>query len=41
MNKFRQLGFIAYDGDPQGGIKIDRSSLITLLREKPQIAPRD
>jgi CRP/FNR family cyclic AMP-dependent transcriptional regulator len=41
MNKFRQLGFIEYDGDPQGGIKINRPWLTALLHEKPQIAPRD
>jgi CRP/FNR family cyclic AMP-dependent transcriptional regulator len=40
MNKFRQLGFIEYDGDPQGGIKINRSSLATLLGERPHIAPK-
>jgi CRP/FNR family transcriptional regulator, cyclic AMP receptor protein len=41
MNKFRQLGFIEYDGDPQGDIKIDRFLLATLLRERPQVAARD
>jgi len=41
MNKFRQLGLIEYDGDPQGGIKVNRSLLNMLLREKPQIAARD
>jgi CRP/FNR family transcriptional regulator, cyclic AMP receptor protein len=40
MNKFRQLGFVAYDGDPQGGIKVNRSLLSALLRDKPQSAPR-
>jgi CRP/FNR family cyclic AMP-dependent transcriptional regulator len=40
MNRFRQLGFIAYDADPQGGIKINRSLLKTLLRERPHLAPR-
>jgi CRP/FNR family cyclic AMP-dependent transcriptional regulator len=41
MNRFRQRGFIAYDGDLQGGIKINRSSLNTLLREKPPTAARE
>jgi CRP-like cAMP-binding protein len=41
MNKFRQLGFIEYDSDPQGGIKIERSLLAALLRQRPQTAPRD
>jgi CRP/FNR family transcriptional regulator, cyclic AMP receptor protein len=37
MNKFRQLGFIEYDGDAKGGdIKIHRWLLNTLLHEKPQ-----
>jgi CRP-like cAMP-binding protein len=34
MNKFRQLGFIEYNGD----IKVNRSLLNMLLHEKPQIA---
>ena len=33
MNKFRQLGFIEYNGD----IKVNRSLLNMLLHEKPQI----
>jgi CRP/FNR family transcriptional regulator, cyclic AMP receptor protein len=41
MNKFRQLGLIEYDADPQGGIKVNRTLLNMLLRAKPQIAPRD
>jgi CRP/FNR family transcriptional regulator, cyclic AMP receptor protein len=36
MNKFRQLGFIEYNGD----IKVNRSLLNMLLHEKPQIAQR-
>jgi CRP/FNR family cyclic AMP-dependent transcriptional regulator len=40
MNKFRQLGFIEYDGGPQGGIKVKRSLLNVLLRARPPIAPR-
>ena len=34
MNKFRQLGFIEYNGD----IKVNRSLLNMLLHEKPQIS---
>jgi CRP/FNR family cyclic AMP-dependent transcriptional regulator len=41
MNKFRHLGLIEYDGDSQGGIKVNRSLLNKLLRATPQIAPRD
>jgi CRP/FNR family cyclic AMP-dependent transcriptional regulator len=37
MNKFRQLGFIEYNGD----IKVNRSLLNMLLHEKPQIASQD
>jgi CRP/FNR family transcriptional regulator, cyclic AMP receptor protein len=37
MNKFRQLGFIDYNGD----IKVNRSLLSMLLHERPQIASRD
>jgi CRP/FNR family transcriptional regulator, cyclic AMP receptor protein len=37
MNKFRQLGFIEYNGD----IKVHRSLLNALLREKPQIEPQE
>jgi CRP/FNR family cyclic AMP-dependent transcriptional regulator len=37
MNKFRQLGFIEYNGD----IKVNRSLLNMLLHEKPQIAAED
>jgi CRP/FNR family transcriptional regulator, cyclic AMP receptor protein len=39
MNKFRQLGFIEYDGDTKGEIKVNRSLLNVLLHEKPQAAP--
>jgi CRP/FNR family cyclic AMP-dependent transcriptional regulator len=41
MNKFRQLGFIEYDGDTKGEIKVNRSLLNMLLHEKPQIASQD
>jgi hypothetical protein len=37
MNKFRQLGFIEYNGD----IKVNRSLLSMLLHEKPHIASQD
>jgi CRP/FNR family cyclic AMP-dependent transcriptional regulator len=37
MNKFRQLGFIEYNGD----IKVHRSLLTMLLHEKPQIGSSD
>jgi CRP-like cAMP-binding protein len=37
MNKFRQLGFIEYNGD----IKVNRSLLNILLHEKPHIPPSD
>jgi len=38
MNKFRQLGFIEYDGDTKGEIKVNRSLLNVLLHQKPQAA---
>jgi CRP-like cAMP-binding protein len=37
MNKFRQLGFIEYNG----AIKVNRSLLNMLLHERPQIASQD
>src|SRR6202043_1752416 len=37
MNKFRQLGFIEYNGD----IRVNRSLLNMLLHERPQIASPD
>src|SRR5476649_2067813 len=37
MNKFRQLGFIEYNGD----IKVNRSLLNMLLHEKQQAESRD
>jgi CRP/FNR family cyclic AMP-dependent transcriptional regulator len=40
MTKFRQLGFIEYDGDTKGEIKVNRSLLNMLLHEKPQIGSR-
>jgi CRP/FNR family transcriptional regulator, cyclic AMP receptor protein len=41
MNRFRQLGFIEYNGNATGEIKVNRPLLNLLLHEKPQIAPRD
>jgi len=41
MNKFRQLGFIEYDGDTRGKIKVNRSLLNMLLYRKPQIISWD
>ncbi len=35
MNKFRQLGFIEYSSDATGDIKVNRSLLDMLLRERP------
>jgi CRP/FNR family transcriptional regulator, cyclic AMP receptor protein len=40
MNKFRQLGFIEYDGDTKGEIRVNRSLLNMLLHEKPQVGSR-
>jgi CRP/FNR family cyclic AMP-dependent transcriptional regulator len=37
MNKFRQLGFIEYNGD----IKVNRSLLNMLLHEKPRAPSQD
>jgi CRP/FNR family transcriptional regulator, cyclic AMP receptor protein len=41
MNKFRQLGFIDYDGDTKGKIRVNRSLLNMLLHERRHIASRD
>ncbi len=41
MNKFRQLGFIEYDGDTKGEIKVHRSLLNMLLPEKPHVGSQD
>jgi CRP/FNR family cyclic AMP-dependent transcriptional regulator len=41
MNKFRKLGFVEYDGDAKGEIRVNRSLLNMLLHDKPQIAQRD
>jgi CRP/FNR family transcriptional regulator, cyclic AMP receptor protein len=44
MNKFRQLGFIEYNGNikanSNNNIKVNRSLLNMLLHERPQIAQR-
>ena len=37
MNKFRKLGFIDYDGDCNGSIKVHSSLLNSILHEQPQI----
>jgi CRP/FNR family transcriptional regulator, cyclic AMP receptor protein len=41
MNKFRQLGFIEYDGDTKGEIKVNETLLNALLHERRQIASGD
>jgi CRP/FNR family transcriptional regulator, cyclic AMP receptor protein len=40
INKFRQSGFIEYDGGTKGEIKVHRSLLNMLLHEKPRIGSR-
>jgi CRP/FNR family cyclic AMP-dependent transcriptional regulator len=37
MNKFRELGFIAYNGGLEGGIEIHSSLLNAVLHDQPQI----
>ncbi|MFZ0723677.1 MAG: Crp/Fnr family transcriptional regulator [Xanthobacteraceae bacterium] len=37
MNKFRELGFIAYNGGIEGGIEIHSSLLNVVLHDQPQI----
>jgi CRP/FNR family transcriptional regulator, cyclic AMP receptor protein len=37
MNKFRELGFIGYDGGTEGGIEVHSSLLNAVLHEQPQI----
>jgi CRP-like cAMP-binding protein len=37
MNKFRKLGFIAYNGGIDGGIEIRSSLLNVVLHDQPQI----
>jgi CRP-like cAMP-binding protein len=37
MNKFRKLGFIAYDGGVDGGIEVHSSLLNVVLHDQPQI----
>jgi CRP-like cAMP-binding protein len=37
MNKFRELGFIAYNGSTDGGIEIHSSLLNAVLHDQPQI----
>ena len=38
MNRFRKLGFIAYDGSIEHGIEVHSSLLNIILHDKPQIA---
>ena len=37
MNKFRELGFIAYNGSIEGGIEVHSSLLNAVLHDRPQI----
>ena len=37
MNKFRELGFIAYNGGIEGGIEVHSSLLNVVLHDQPQI----
>ena len=37
MNKFRKLGFIAYNGSVEGGIEVHSSLLNVVLHDQPQI----
>ncbi len=37
MNKFRDLGFIAYIGGTKGGIEVNSSLLNAVLHDQPQI----
>jgi CRP-like cAMP-binding protein len=37
MNKFRDLGFIAYNGGTEGGIEVHSSLLNAVLHDQPQI----
>jgi CRP/FNR family transcriptional regulator, cyclic AMP receptor protein len=37
MNKFRKLGFIAYNGSIEGGIEVHSSLLNAVLHDRPQI----
>jgi hypothetical protein len=37
MNKFRELGFIAYNGSIEGGIEVRSSLLNAVLHDRPQI----
>ena len=37
MNKFRQLGLIAYNGDAEGGIEVHSSLLNVVLLDKPKL----
>jgi CRP/FNR family transcriptional regulator, cyclic AMP receptor protein len=37
MNKFRELGFIAYNASVEGGIEVHSSLLNAVLHDQPQI----
>ena len=37
INKFRKLGFIAYNGSIEGGIEVHSSLLNAVLHDRPQI----
>ena len=37
MNKFRELGFIAYNSAMEGGIEVHSSLLNVVLHDQPQI----
>jgi CRP-like cAMP-binding protein len=37
MNKFRELGFIAYDGGIEGGVEVHSSLLNAVLHDRPEI----
>jgi CRP/FNR family transcriptional regulator, cyclic AMP receptor protein len=37
MNKFRELGFISYNGSAEGGIEVRSSLLNAVLHDQPQI----
>ncbi len=41
MNKFRKLGFIEYDGNSKGDIRVNGSLSNILLHEEPQVGPHD
>ena len=40
MNKFRELGFITYNGGIESGIEVHSSLLNIVLHDQPQIKSR-